>query len=96
MGCLQLFPQVPDVYRDGARGVQRHVLPHPAVDLIGGEHRPRVPHEEPQDVVLLGCQRHRVAVHGDGLGVVIQADAADDERAGLHLPAAQLQIPPQL
>ena len=24
------------------------------------------------------------------------ADAADDERAGLHLPAAQLQIPPQL
>ena len=84
------------MYRDGARGVQRHILPHPAVDLIGGEHRSGVPHEEPQDVVLLGCQRHRVAVHGDGLGVVIQADAADDERAGLHLPAAQLQIPPQL
>ena len=84
------------MYGDGARRVQRHILPHPAVDLVGREHRSGVAHEKAQDVVLLRRQRHRVAVHGDGLGVVVQADTADDQRASLHLSAAQLQIPPQL
>ena len=33
-----------DVYGDGACGVQRHISPHPAVDLTGGEHRPGILH----------------------------------------------------
>ena len=81
---------------DGAGGVERHVVPHPAVDLTRGEHGACVLHEKAQNVVLLGGQCGVFTVHGDGLGIVVQPDAADDQRAGLHRTAAQLQIPPQL
>ena len=84
------------MHGDGPSGVQGHVSPHPAVDLAGGEHRSGVLHEKAENVVFLGGKRDGIAVHGDGLGVVVQTDAADDQRAGPHLPAAQLQIPPQL
>ena len=81
---------------DGSGGVEGHVVPHPAVDLTGGEHGTRVLHEEAQDVVFLGGQRRRLAVHRDRLGVVVQTDTADDQRGRLHRAAAQLEIAPQL
>lgn len=81
---------------DGAGGVEGHVVPHTAVNLAGGEHGARVLHEKAQNVVLLGGQCGVFAVHGHGLGVVVQPDTADDQRAGLHRAAAQLEIAPQL
>jgi len=81
---------------DGAGGVEGHVVPHTAVNLAGGEHGARVLHEKAQNVILLWGQCGVFAVHGHGLGVVVQPDTADDQRAGLHRAAAQLEIAPQL
>ena len=82
---------------DGHGIVRRRVLvPHPAVYLVGREHLPRMLHQKPQNVVFQGRQVHGVPVHGDGFGVVVQADPADGHGGGGRMAAAQGHIPPQL
>ena len=44
----------------------------------------------------LGGQRHQLAIYRDGLGAVVQLDAADDETGRAHRACPQLEIPPQL
>ena len=53
-------------------------------------------HQQPQNVVFQGRQVHGVPVHGDGLGIVVQAHSADGHGGGGHMTAAQSHIPVQL
>ena len=75
---------------------ERLFAPHGAVDALGREHGAGGPHEQVQDVILPGGERHGVAVQGDFLRPVVQGDAPQAQGRGADGAAAQLQIPAKL
>ena len=85
-----------NVYRHSPLGRQRHLIPHLTIDLRRSKNLARASHQQAQDVVFLGCQRHGFAVQRNDLRLVIQFYAAAAELAALYGTTAQLQIAPQL
>ena len=75
---------------------ERLFAPHGAVDALGRKHGAGGPHEQVQDVILPGGERHGVAVQGDFLRPVVQGDAPQPQGRGADGAAAQLQIPAKL
>ena len=86
------------MHHDGVLGGIRLLVPHPAVDLLGGEDAPQVAHEQIHDLQLRGRQLHRLPVHQQHpLLRLVAQPAVDDLPAlalGVHVP--QLGVPPQL
>ena len=89
---LQLLPQMPDVDGHRVLRAQGGVVPHPLIDLAGGEDPPRMAHEQQEDVVFDGGQADPLPVHRHRFGPVIHGDApvAEDLRG-----VRRLLLPPQ-
>ena len=80
-------------YTAGAISV---LVPDLFINLIGGKYPSGVFHEQFQNVVFTGCQGNRFSVHGNGLGIIIQVDAADDQMGSFFCHAAQRSVTAQM
>ena len=76
---------------------QSCLLPDGFIENFGGEDFARVCHQQVQNCVLRWSQGDSLSFHGDGLGAVVQGDAANGDVAGGGLrTAAQGGVAPQL
>ena len=79
-----------------ALAAQSGLLPDGLIEGLGGIDLAGVGHKQMQYGILRRGQAHRLPLHGDGLGAVIQGNTADGQGLLVLRAAVHPGIPPQL
>src|SRR5579863_282861 len=82
---LELLAQVADVHAQRVAGDADVVAPDAVVDQLDAQHAARVEHEQLEQLVLGAGQLDRAPVHARGVGVSVELERAELQRAAVSL-----------